>query len=125
MAVLRTLEEVLIRTLASYGIAASRREGWTGVWCERGKIAQMGIRVSRWVTRHGFALNVRPELSPFRAIVPCSDPAGDVTSMAEQLDEVPSVEEVGRVVSRELARGFELELSVEIVAAVSPEGRGA
>jgi len=69
---LRQLEQVLIDTLADFGIHGERREGYTGVWIDdRRKIASIGIGLRRWVTLHGFALNVACELSRFDAIVPC------------------------------------------------------
>lgn len=89
---LRDLEEVLIRTLAGFGIAASRAAGLTGVWVADAKVAAMGIRVSRWITHHGFALNVDTDLSYFDLIVPCGIADRRVTSMAELL---------GRPVERE------------------------
>jgi len=69
----RDLQEVLLRTLADYGIAARRREGkdFIGVWVEERKIASIGVHLKRWVTTHGFALNVAPDLSYFTRIVPC------------------------------------------------------
>jgi len=68
---LRDLEEVLIRALAEFGVAAGRREGLTGVWAADRKVASIGVRLSRWITSHGFALNVRGRLEGFEAIVPC------------------------------------------------------
>lgn len=68
---LRQLEEVLIQTLQVYGLAGERMPGLTGVWIEGYKVAAIGIKVSRWVTMHGFALNVCPDLSGFSKIVPC------------------------------------------------------
>ncbi|MBE9112808.1 lipoyl(octanoyl) transferase LipB [Nodosilinea sp. LEGE 07298] len=68
---LRQLEEVLIQTLAEFGVAAGRQAGLTGVWVGDRKLAAIGIKVSRWVTMHGFALNVCPDLSGFDAIAPC------------------------------------------------------
>lgn len=79
---LRTLEEVLSEVLVRFGIKAGRREGLTGVWVEERKLAAIGIKVSRWVTMHGFALNVNPDLSAFEAIVPCGLKA-PVGSMAQ------------------------------------------
>lgn len=67
----RTLEESLIRLLAEYGVSAFRREGLTGVWTKNGKIAAIGVAVNRWVTFHGFALNVTTDLSYFNLINPC------------------------------------------------------
>ncbi|MCZ6758172.1 MAG: lipoyl(octanoyl) transferase LipB [Bacteroidetes bacterium] len=88
---LRELEEVIIRTCASYSLEASRVDGRTGVWVDsdhRGterKIAAMGIRCSRWVTMHGFAFNLNTELERYDAIVPCGISDRDVTSMAAEL----------------------------------------
>ena len=65
---MRSLEEMLIRALAEFGIEADRREGLTGVWVEDRKIASLGVRLSRWVTMHGFALNVNTDLSYFDGI---------------------------------------------------------
>ena len=71
MAYVRALEQVLIDALAEFGIPAGREAGATGVWTEQGKIAAIGVHISRWVTSHGFALNVDTDLSYFRYIVPC------------------------------------------------------
>lgn len=81
---LRDLEEVLIRGLAAFGVEAGRTEGLTGVWTGGRKIAAIGIRVSSgWVTSHGFALNVDPDLGYFGTIVPCGIQDREVTSLAE------------------------------------------
>ncbi len=83
---LRDLEEVLIQTLRAYGIVGERLPGFTGVWVQERKIAAIGIKVSRWVTMHGFALNIDPNLSVFRQdIVPCGLRDYDVTSLSELL----------------------------------------
>jgi lipoyl(octanoyl) transferase len=71
VAYVRALEQVLIDALAEFGIAAGRETGATGVWTAQGKIAALGVHISRWVTSHGFALNVDTDLSYFRYIVPC------------------------------------------------------
>ena len=78
---LRDLEEVVIRALADFGIFAGRSPGLTGVWVGAGKVAAIGIRVSRWVTHHGFALNVDTDLASFDLIVPCGLAGRPVTSM--------------------------------------------
>lgn len=78
---LRKLEEVIIKTCAEYDIEASRIEGLTGVWVGDEKICAMGIRCSRWVTMHGFALNVNTDLSYFNHIVPCGIGDKEVTSL--------------------------------------------
>ncbi len=84
-AYIRSLEQVLIETLASCGLEARQREGLTGVWCGPDKIASIGIGLRRWVTFHGFALNVDPELSYFDAIIPCGLAEVRMTSMARVL----------------------------------------
>ncbi len=81
----RDLEEVLIRTIADFGIIGSRITGLTGVWVGDEKIAAIGVRISRWVTSHGFALNVTPDLAYFRMIVPCGITEKGVTSMTNLL----------------------------------------
>jgi lipoate-protein ligase B len=80
-AYLRQLEEVLIITLKAFGIAAYREEGLTGVWTGGEKIAAIGVKVSRWVTMHGFALNVNTDLQKFARIIPCGIFHKGVTSM--------------------------------------------
>jgi lipoyl(octanoyl) transferase len=91
---LRALEEVLIRTCASYGIAAQRDPGLTGVWVGADKIAAMGIRVAHWVTMHGFALNVSTDLSYFGRIIPCGIFHKGVTSLEQLLHRPVPVKEV-------------------------------
>ena len=78
---LRRLEDVLISSLAGFGIPAERREKYTGVWTRGRKIASIGIHVRQWVTWHGFALNVTTDLSPFSLIVPCGIPDVVMTSI--------------------------------------------
>ncbi len=80
---LRKLEESMIRALAGYGIEAERREGLTGVWAGERKIASIGVGIRRWVTLHGFALNVRTDLDFFERIVPCGIQGCRMTSIAE------------------------------------------
>jgi lipoyl(octanoyl) transferase len=81
----RDLEEVLIRTASDYGVEAGRVEGLTGVWVGREKLAAIGVRISRWVTSHGFALNVTTDLEYFNLIVPCGIADRSVTSLARLL----------------------------------------
>lgn len=82
---LRRLEEVLIRTLADFGIEADRREGSTGVWVGRRKIASIGVACRKWVTYHGFALNVSNDLALFQQIRPCGLDPSVITSMEREL----------------------------------------
>lgn len=96
---LRTLEEAVILTLNEYGIVAGRLEGFTGVWLDvnserERKICALGVRSSRWVTMHGFALNVNPALDYFSNIVPCGIENKAVTSMQEELGQPLEMEEV-------------------------------
>jgi lipoyl(octanoyl) transferase len=95
----RDLERVLLRVLAEYRIAGHTVPGRTGVWVERldqrpAKIAAIGVRVSRWITSHGIALNVHPDLGYFDLIVPCGLHGSAVTSLAKLLPQPPAVEEV-------------------------------
>jgi lipoyl(octanoyl) transferase len=102
-AYLRLLEEVLIASVASLGLAASRREGKTGIWIGRRKIAAIGVAVRRWVTYHGFALNVDPDLDHFNGIVPCGISAvdGTVTSMRAEMGRPVDITEVKAVITGE------------------------
>ena len=92
---LRDLEEALIRALKRFDISAGREEGLTGVWVPQGKIAAIGVRVSSgWITSHGFALNVDPDLDRFSSIIPCGIQDRHVTSMAKLLERPVLVNEV-------------------------------
>mgnify|MGYP001253009643 FL=1 len=80
---MRTLEQVIIDTLNDFSISADRRRGLTGVWVEDEKIAAIGVRISRWVTMHGFSINVAPDLNFYDGIIPCGVFEYGVTSMKE------------------------------------------
>ena len=97
---LRDLEAVLILALAEFGIAAGRVDGLTGVWVGDAKVAAIGIRVSRWVTHHGFALNVDTDLSYFDLIVPCGIADRRVTSMEALLGHAVDRNEVEDALGR-------------------------
>jgi lipoate-protein ligase B len=84
-AYLRDLEEVVIRTLATFGLQTARRDGQTGIWLDARKICAIGVAVRSWVTYHGFALNVNPDMGHFAGIVPCGITDGTVTSMQAEL----------------------------------------
>jgi lipoyl(octanoyl) transferase len=101
---LRDLEEALIRLAAGYGVEAHRVPGRTGVWVGKDKLASIGIRVSRWVTSHGVALNVARDLSGFDLIVPCGLEDAGVTSLGRLLGWEPSLEEVALRLAPEMAR---------------------
>ncbi len=112
---LRYLEEMVIRTLAEYGISAGRSKGETGVWLEAEnplntrKICAMGVRASRWVTMHGFALNVNVNLDYFGNIVPCGIVDKAVTSMDKELGYHVNEEEVKQKLKKHFADLFECE----------------
>ena len=107
---MRNLEECLIRTLQAFGIEGGRNERYTGVWTSQGKVAAMGVHISRWITRHGFALNVDTDLSYYDLIVPCGIAGRQVTSMERLLSLPVSVEEVIKQVAVEFASVFDREL---------------
>lgn len=104
---LRALEETMIAFLHREGVsAAGRREGLTGVWIENRKIASIGVGVRRWVTMHGFALNVSRDLSGFEAIVPCGIAEVEMTSVERETGRAWTVEEVATALQEDLARAF-------------------
>jgi lipoate-protein ligase B len=104
---LRDLETVLIEALAALGVAAHREAEYTGVWTAAGKVAAIGVRVSSgWITSHGFALNVDPDLAMFESIVPCGIPDRGVTSLARELGTVPAPSGVERAVADAFVRTF-------------------
>lgn len=90
----RDLEEVLIRVAAECGVTATRAAGLTGIWVGEDKLAAIGVRISRWITSHGFAFNVSPDLSHFRYIVPCGIADRGVTSLGRLLGRDVPVAEV-------------------------------
>ena len=91
---LRWIEEGLIALLADHGLAAQRREGLTGAWIEDRKIASIGVGVRRWITMHGFGLNIGPDLSGFASITPCGIEGVTMTSLSRELRRNIPVEEV-------------------------------
>ena len=105
---LRQLEQVLIGTLATFGIHGSRVEKYTGVWVGNRKIASIGVHARSWVTWHGFALNVSTELSYFDLIVPCGIPEVRMTSIEQELGRPVSIEEVGEAVIERFAARFDV-----------------
>lgn len=105
-AYVRGLEEALIRLLARFSIAAGRSPGYTGVWVDDEKIAAIGVRISRWVTMHGFALNLNPDLAYFEAIVPCGIRDRGVTSLARLIGSAPSPAEIATLAAECLADVF-------------------
>jgi lipoyl(octanoyl) transferase len=102
----RDLEETLIRTVARFGVDAGRVQGLTGVWVGREKVAAIGVRISRWITSHGFALNVAPDLAYFDLIVPCGISDRGVTSMAQLTGRPLTPDEVAPIVAEEFGAVF-------------------
>jgi lipoyl(octanoyl) transferase len=113
---LRSLEQVIIDTIAEYGLIGERSAGETGVWLEpenpfmARKICAMGIKCSRWITMHGFALNVNPDLSHFEYIVPCGIQGKTVTSLEKELGRKVDYEEVKQKIKKHFAHIFDCEL---------------
>jgi lipoate-protein ligase B len=110
---LRRIEQVLIQTLAEWGIIAQRSEGYTGVWvraAELVKVAAIGVKIDgRGISQHGFALNVDPDLSFFRGIVPCGIHDRSVTSMASLLGKSPPTDTVAASVAEQFGQVFGLK----------------
>jgi lipoyl(octanoyl) transferase len=102
----RDLEEVMIRTCADYGLQAARVAGMTGAWIGDEKIGAIGVRIARWVTSHGFALNVSNDLAPFAMIVPCGIRGRGVTSLQRQLGRTVATADVAPRLARHLAAVF-------------------
>jgi lipoyl(octanoyl) transferase len=103
----RDLEDVMIRVCASYGVAGGRIKGLTGTWVGAEKIGAIGVRISRWITSHGFAFNVSTSLDHFKLIVPCGISDRGVTSLEKVTGRPALIEEVGDVVIRCFAETFE------------------
>ena len=113
----RSLEEVIIRTLADYEIKAQRIEKFTGVWIEgqpMRKIAAIGVHMSRWVTLHGFALNINNDISLFDHIIPCGiqDPNKSVTSLATELGKEIALKEVKKRLIHHFSTIFDVKITV-------------
>lgn len=113
---LRLLEEAVILTLAEYGIEAGRIDGLTGVWLDPiqqvnpRKICALGVKSSRWVTMHGFAFNINPDLNYFGNIIPCGIEDKAVTSLQKELGKEVPMEEVKEKMKKHLSSLFEMEL---------------
>lgn len=108
----RDLEEVLIRTISDFGVTGSRIRGLTGVWVGNEKIAAIGVRIARWITSHGFALNVNTDLNYFSMIVPCGISDKGVTSLSRLLGRRIELSEVARVAATKFSQVFDREVAV-------------
>jgi lipoyl(octanoyl) transferase len=117
---LRSLEEVIILTLADYGITGGRSKGETGVWLDADipgkerKICALGIKCSRWITMHGFAFNVNTDISYFEGIVPCGIENKQVTSLKKELAAVVSLAEVKELIKKHFEQVFGCKLKTEV-----------
>ena len=108
----RDLEEVMIRVCADYGVAAERIAGLSGAWVGRGKIGAIGVRISRWITSHGFAFNVSTKLDDFQLIVPCGIPDRGVTSLEKETGRARSIAEVEERIIHRFANVFDFQRPV-------------
>ncbi len=116
---LRRLEAIVITVAASFGIVAGRRPGFTGVWVGNDKLAAIGVGMRRWVTMHGFALNVRDLREAFAAIVPCGLRGTGVTSLEELTGSAPAMAEVERRTIEAVRRELDYQVISDVVAADS------
>ena len=103
---LRALEEVIIKTCGHYGIKGIRDPKYTGVWIENRKIAAIGVKISRWITMHGFAFNVNTDLSLFKGIIPCGIVDKEVTSLEKELYRSVSISEVKEILIKNFIEVF-------------------
>jgi len=113
----RDVEDVMIRTCADYGIEARRIEGLTGAWVGDRKIGAIGVRISRWITSHGFAFNVNADLDYFNLIVPCGIADRGVTSLAQILGRRIPLDHVEDALTRHFAAVFDRQLTPAAVPA--------
>jgi len=103
---MRSLEQVIINTLKFYMIKSERKDSFPGVWVEDEKICAMGVRIAQWVTMHGFALNVKPDMRYFDGMIPCGILDCGVTSIYEQLNSKIESEDIIKVLSDEFLKVF-------------------
>ena len=115
----RDIEEVLIRTIAEFGITGTRIAGLTGVWVGNEKIGAIGVRIARWITSHGFALNVNTDLSYFEMISPCGITGKGVTSLSRLVGREIELQEVAHLAAAKFAEVFDRRVLIDDPAAVS------
>jgi lipoyl(octanoyl) transferase len=120
----RDLEEVMIRTAADFGLAGSRIKGLTGAWIGADKLGAIGVRISRWITSHGFAFNVTTDLDFFKLIVPCGIESGGVTSLERATGRRVTMSEAEASLIRHFANVFDRELVESEVVESVEVGRG-
>ena len=112
----RDLEEVMIRVCGEFGVTAGRVAGLTGTWIEGAKIGAIGIRISRWITSHGFAFNVSTNLEHFNLIVPCGISGRGVTSLDRATGQTIPIHAVEDAIVRHFCRVFQREATVAVQA---------
>ena len=110
---MRSLEQVIIDTLFDYNITANRKNGLTGVWYNNEKIAALGVRVSRWITMHGFSLNVNPNLNHYKNIIPCGIFEHGVTSMSNILNKHVEYEHVKKTIIKKFINQFKIDHTLD------------
>jgi lipoyl(octanoyl) transferase len=122
----RDLQEVLVRTLAEYGVAArpGEEQAFIGVWAGEAKIASIGVHLSRWITTHGFALNVSTDLSYFTGIIPCGLQQVSMTSIERLVGRAPSLPEIAAVCAGHFGEVFQRELVAAVSSAREPAAVG-
>jgi lipoyl(octanoyl) transferase len=117
----RDIEEVLIQTIAEFGVTGTRIAGLTGVWVGNEKIGAIGVRIARWITSHGFALNVNTDLDYFKMIIPCGITGKGVTSLSRLLGREIELLDVARIVASQFAQVFGREIVVPDSASPTPQ----
>lgn len=117
------LEETLIRTIADYGVAAGRRLGYPGVWVGEEKVAAIGVKVAHWITSHGFALNVDPDLAYFGEIVPCGLHDAGVASLTRLLGRTIAIDDVATRLAQHFSAVFGSDLVPSVLVDLLPERR--
>jgi len=108
----RDIEEVMIRTIAEFGVSGTRIPGLTGVWVGNEKIGAIGVRIARWITSHGFALNVSTDLNFFRMIVPCGITDKGVTSLTKLIGREIELQDVARISAQKFGEVFDREVRI-------------
>ncbi|MEK6323938.1 MAG: lipoyl(octanoyl) transferase LipB [Acidobacteriota bacterium] len=116
----RDIEEVLIRTIAEFGVTGTRIAGLTGVWVGNEKVGAIGVRIARWITSHGFALNINTDLDYFKMIVPCGITDKGVTSLSRLLGRQIELREVAQVAASQFAQVFVRQIVVTDSASPAP-----
>ena len=110
---MRSLEQVIIDTLFDYNITANRKKGLKGVWFKNEKIAALGVRVSRWITMHGFSLNIDPNLNHYKNIIPCGIFEHGVTSMSGVLNKTVDYEHVKKTIIKKFLYQFSIDYTLD------------